>query len=60
MFLRQIIALCRSKVLQKAQMGAFRNTFDLHYLSYHLSERYLFCLFLSGRLRQVLLLIQAI
>ena len=29
-----------------------------HSLSYHLSIRFLFCLFLSGRLRQVLLFIE--
>ena len=48
MFSTSIITSCRSKVLQNAG-GVFSNTCDLHY---HLSLRSLFCLFLSGRLRQ--------
>ena len=54
---RPIIALCRSKVLQNAPKGSI-----LQYvwpsLSYHLSLRSLYCLFLSGRFTQVLLYIQ--
>ena len=30
LFSRQIIAYCRSKVLQNAEKGAFCNTFNLH------------------------------
>ena len=54
LFLRPIIARCRSKVLQNAPSGSI-----LQYLrsslSHHSSLRSFFCLFLSGRLRQVLL-----
>ena len=46
--------LMQVKSLQNAPMGAFCNTFYPS-LSYHLSLRSLFCLFLSGCLRQVLL-----
>ena len=46
---RPIIAKCRSKVLQSI-LQYFRPL-----LSYHLSVRTLFNLFLSGRFRQVLL-----
>ena len=52
-FPRPSIALCRSKVLQNAPsiLQYFRSS-----LSFHLSLRSLFCLFLSGRrLGQVLL-----
>ena len=45
-----IIAKCRSKVLQESILQYF-----LLSLSYHLSFRPLFCLFLIGRLRLVLL-----
>ena len=51
-FSRPNIASCRSKVLQNAPMLYFRPS-----LSYHLSLRSLFCLFLSGRFTQVLLFI---
>ena len=47
--LRPIIAKCRSKVLQSI-LQYFRPSF-----SYHLPLRRLFCLFFSGRFRQVLL-----
>ena len=46
-FSRQITAKCRSKILQQSAMN-FQPA-----LSYHLSLRPLFCLFLSGSLRQV-------
>ena len=50
-FSRQILAKCRSKVLQKESiLQYFRPS-----LSYNLSLRPLFCLFLSDHLRQVLL-----
>ena len=42
----------------KMLQGAFCNTFHLHFrpsISYHSSLRSLFCLFLSGRFKQVLL-----
>ena len=44
--------LMQVKVLQNAPMGAFCNTFRPS-LSYHLSLRSLFCLFLSSRFTQV-------
>ena len=46
-----IIAQCRSKVLPNAPRGAFCHTS----LSYDLSLKFLFCLFLSGHFTQVLL-----
>ena len=66
-FLRLIIAICRSKVLQNAPLMQVESIAEcskgsiLQYfrpsLSYHLSLRPLFCLFLSGRFTQVLLYI---
>ena len=52
-FSRPVIAYCRSKVLQNAAILCPS-------LSYHLSLRSLFCLFLSGRFTQVLLYIQTV
>ena len=49
--LNAVQAYC--KMLQESILQYFRPS-----LSYHLSLRLLFCLFLSGRLRQVLLYIQ--
>ena len=46
--------LMQVKRTAECSKRAFCNTFDLH-ISYHLSLRPLFCLVLSGRLRQVLL-----
>ena len=56
LFSRPIIANAGQKyfkMLQESILQYFRPS-----LSYHLSLRPLFCLFLSGRLRQVLLFIQ--
>ena len=49
-----VIAKYRSKVLQNAPRGSILQNFQPAF-SYHLSLRPLFCLFLSGCLRQVLL-----
>ena len=49
--------LMQVKSIAECSKRAFCNTFDLS-LSYHLWLRSLFCLFLSGRFRQVLLCIR--
>ena len=54
-FSRPIIASCGSNVLHNAPRGAFCNTLIRPSLSYLLSLRFLFCIFLSGRFTQVLL-----
>ena len=46
-------AKCRLKVLKS--LGAFCNTFDVHYAIIGLEKANNFCVLLSGLLRQVLL-----
>ena len=53
-FSRPIIAKCRSKLLQYAPLGAFCNTFDLHYIATVCHKVFVLSI-LSGRFTQVLL-----
>ena len=46
---------CLKRPLSKSQKNVFQDQLSLNALSFHLSPRSLFCLFLSGSLRQVLL-----